>query len=438
MTQDERDRLVTLKKTKKRMLKQREAAEELEVSERHVRRLISGITGHGDKAVIHGLKGRPSNRAIGEETKSRAMEILSRPVYRDFGPTLASEELGKRYQIEVSRETVRKWMSEAKIWRPKQAKVEKIHMWRPRRSCCGELVQWDTSVHEWLEKRGERIYMIAMIDDATSRLFARFARQDSTEANMEVLELYLRRFGRPRAFYTDKASIFQTAVKTKRQQQKDEAESKPMPPTQMERALTELGIVWIAAHSPQAKGRVERSFDTAQDRLVKGMRVAGVSTAEGANQYLEDEYLPWWQENLTVQPADPDNVHRPLEKQHDLAAILSRVELHSVDSGYSFRFDSKRYRILPTDVRTGLRGSQVRVERRRDGSVAVRFQDAYLRFEECIVAHPNRSQAKAEPTKQRQTRQAPNAGGRSKWMRNFDLQEALSLRKAIKIANATS
>lgn len=434
MTQDERDRLVTLKKAKKKLLKQREAAEELEVSERHIRRLINGLVEVGDRSVIHGLKGKPSNRAIAEETKKKAVEILSRQVYQDFGPTLASEELAKRHQIEVSKETLRKWMAEAKLWRPKQRKADKAHFWRPRRSCQGELVQWDTSEHDWLEGRGERIYLVAMIDDATSRLFARFVEHDSTEANMEVLERYLRLFGRPKAFYTDKASIFQTAVKTKRQHQPAEADGKPMPPTQIGRALAELGIVWIAAHSPQAKGRVERCFDTAQDRLVKGLRLAKVKTIQAANQYLEQEYLPWWEKTLTVEPAAPENAHRPLGKEYDLAAILSQVEQHRVDSGHTFRFDSKRWRILPSDVRTGLRGSQVRVERRRNGIVAVRFQDQYLRFEECPPSIP----AQPRPARQNQARKAPRAGGGSKWMQDFHLQKAPKLGKAIKIANATS
>ena len=147
-------------------------------------------------------------------------------------------------------------------------------------------MQWDTSEHDWLEGRGEKLYLIAMIDDATSRLFARFVRHDSTEENMKLLWSYLEKFGRPLSFYTDKASLFQTAEKRKRDEPGVEKDPVEMPPTQIGRALRELGITWIAAHSPQAKGRVERNFGTAQDRLVKGMRVAGVKTIEQANEYL--------------------------------------------------------------------------------------------------------------------------------------------------------
>jgi transposase len=277
---------VTLKKARKKLITQREAAEELGVSIRQVRRLLQALKERGDKAVIHGLRGRPSNRKIADRIEQKADKILSPPVYEGFGPTLASEYLAKRHGIEASRETVRKWMMRAKLWRGRKGQLRQVLMWRPRRSRFGELVQWDTSEHDWLEGRGEKLYLIAMIDDASSRLFARFVRHDSTEENMKLLWSYLEKFGRPLAFYTDKASIFQTAQRRKRDEPAIEKDAVDMPPTQIGRALQELGIAWIAAHSPQAKGRVERNFGTAQDRLMKGMRVAGVKTLEQANDYL--------------------------------------------------------------------------------------------------------------------------------------------------------
>ena len=162
--------------------------------------------------------------------------------------------------------------------------------------------------------------------------------------------------------------MFQVAVKTKRQEQREGRDRPPMPPTQIERALRELHVVWIPAHSPQAKGRVERQFSTAQDRLVKGMRVAGVRTIEEANAYLETEYLPWWNQTLTVQPADAADAHRPLGKDHDLAAILSHVEQRQVTNDYTVRYDGKVYQIDRRDIRVGMRKARVRVEERLDGS----------------------------------------------------------------------
>src|ERR1035438_7625735 len=203
MTQADRDRLVTLKKAKKRIITQRQAAEELGLCVRQVKRLLRALKKHGDQAVIHGLRGKPSKRKIPESIEREAVAILSTEVYKGFQPTLATEYLREKHGIQASKETVRQWMIGAKLWHAKEEKVNEVHMWRPRRSRFGELVQWDTSEHDWLEGRGEKMYLIAMIDDATSRLFARFVRHDSSEENMRLVWSYLEKYGRPVAFYTE-------------------------------------------------------------------------------------------------------------------------------------------------------------------------------------------------------------------------------------------
>jgi hypothetical protein len=419
MTQADRDRLVALKKVKRKLITQREAAEELELSIRQVQRLLYGLKDRGDKAVIHGLLGKASNRRIEEKIERQAVKILSAPVYEGFGPTLAAEYLGKKHGIEASKETVRQWMIRSKLWRAKKEKVKQVHCWRPRRSRFGELVQWDTSEHNWLEGRGEKLYLIAMIDDATSRLFARFVRHDSTEENMRLVWSYLEKFGRPLTFYTDKASLFQTAEKRKRDEPGVDKDSVEMPPTQIGRALKELGVMWIAAHSPQAKGRVERNFGTAQDRLVKGMRVAGVKTIEQANQYLEQDYLVWWERELTVEAANPDDAHRELDKSHNLAASLSHVETRQVRPDYTLRWESQLYQIERQAAVSGLRGANVRVELRLDGSLAVRHGERYLALKECAVADKPKAGRPVKAAK------PPRAGGRgSDWTKNFDLKKA--------------
>ena len=420
MTQADRDRLVTLKKAKKKVITQREAAEELGVSIRHVKRLLYALKKRGDKAVIHGLRGKPSNRRIPEATEKEAVKTLSAGIYQDFGPKLASEYLRKKHGIEASKETVRQWMMRGKLWRAKAEKVKEVHAWRPRRSRFGELVQWDTSEHDWLEGRGEKLYLIAMIDDATSRLFAGFVRHDSTEENMKLLRSYLEKFGRPIAFYTDKASLFQTAEKRKRDEPGVEKDAVEMPPTQIGRGLRELGITWIAAHSPQAKGRVERNFKTAQDRLVKGLRVAAVKTIEQANQYLQEDYLAWWNQELTVEPANADDAHRPLDQSHNLAASLSHVETRQVRNDYTLPWDGELYQIEPRAVVSGLRRANVRVEQRLDGALAVRYGEKYLPVTRCEAAAKKApAPAQVKPTgKRRQPRRG------SDWNRNFDLKKA--------------
>ena len=417
MTQAERDRLVSLKKAHKKLITQKQAAEELGITERHVRRLLRALKRRGDKMVVHALRGMPSNRKINADTEQRAITILSDPLYRGFGPTLAAEYLDQKHGIQVSRETVRQWMTQAKLWRPRKQHIEKVHEWRPRRSRLGELVQWDTSDHDWLEGRGDAVLLINMIDDATSRWFAHFVKSDSTVENMNQLERYLKKHGRPLGYYTDKAALFQTAEKTKRDGSRKGKKQEELPPTQIGRALQELGIPWIAAHSPQAKGRVERGFRTAQDRLVKGMRVAGVKTLEEANRYLETEFLPWVNRTLAVAPANPDDAHRPLEKHHDLAAILSHVEKRRVNNDYTFPLEAKTYRIVRKDICAGLRGSSLRVEQRRDGSVAVRFGDRYLGVERCDL------RPKVEPAKPATPKPPRQPAKRSDWMQNFNLKK---------------
>ena len=416
MTQRERDRLVVLKKAEKKLIKQRQAAGEMELSERQVRRLLHGLKEKGDKVVIHGLTGRPSNRRISQADREKIIGILSQEKYRDFGPTLASEYLSKKHDVRIGREALRQILVNAGLWRARKQKVEKVHQWRPRRNCRGELVQWDTSDHDWLEGRGERLYLIHMIDDATSQLTARFVRHDSTEQNMRLLWSYVERHGRPVAWYTDKASMFQTAPKIARDAKdlpRDERE--PLPPTQIGRALRELGMVWIAAHSPQAKGRVERSFQTAQDRLVKGLRIAGAGSLEEANRHLDEEFLPWWNQHLVVEPANPTDAHRSLGSEQDLAASLSHVVTRQVDNDYTIRLDGKIYRIVSATMPAGLRGAAVRVEQRLDGSRMVHFRERYWSLAECqkpskaaILPKVQHRRARRVPRPSQETRSAMN------------------------------
>lgn len=416
MTQAERDRLVTLKKARKKLITQFEAAGELDVSVRQVQRLLAALKERGDKAVVHGLRGQSSNRKIDEAIEREAVKILSAPVYEGFGPTLAAEYLSSKHGIEASRETVRQWMMRGKLWRGRKQRVKQVHLWRPRRSRFGELVQWDTSEHDWLEGRGEKLYLIAMIDDATSRLWARFVRHDTTEENMRLLWGYLEKHGRPLAFYTDKASLFQTAQKHKRDEPGVEQDPVQMPPTQIGRALQELGIAWIPAHSAEAKGRVERNFGTAQDRLVKGMRVAGVRTLEQANDYLLNHYLVWWERAKTVEAASRDDAHRALDKSHHLAASLSHVETRQVRNDYTVRWGGKLYQIERQAVTPGLRKANVRVEARLDGTLAVRHRERYLPVQECPAASEPATMAAPKPVPKRR---GPRA--RSAWMDNFHL-----------------
>jgi len=385
MSVKERDRLKVLHAVQKRHITQVQAAKELGMSARWVRVLLQRVQARGDGAVMHRLRGRPSNRRLPEKTKRRVVELFRQQKqarqWHDYGPTLAAEELAEEHGITVSRETLRQWLMAAGLWRARRARVERVHTWRARRARWGELLQWDTSEHDWLEGRGEKLYLIAMIDDATSRVAARFVRHDSTEENLRVLRGYLTTQGRPLAVYTDKASLFQTAPKGVHHRQAPVTQ-----PTQIGRALRELNIEWIAAHSPQAKGRIERFFATAQDRLVKGLRKVGASTVEQANAYLGSTYLPLWEGRFTQQPRQAGDAHRRLEQGVDLDSVLSRVELRRVAQDYTVRWAGATYQIPRAQIGGGMRGSQVAVERRLDGSVWMRWKQRRVRLDPCPLA----------------------------------------------------
>ena len=318
LSQRERERLKVLHEVKQKHLTQAEAAERLKVTDRQVRRLLLALAERGDGAVVHGLRGRPSNRKLHASFEQRVLARV-RQRYADFGPTLAAEHLAKE-GWSVSRETLRKWMTGAQLWRPRSQRVKAIHVWRERRACFGEMVMQDSSPFRWLEERGPACALIAVIDDATSRLWARLVEHDSTEENLRTFGGWLRRYGRPLAHYTDKNSIFRHrsgAAALQEQLRGEEALS------QFGRALRELRIEWIAAHSPQAKGRIERLFGTLQDRLVKEMRLAGIDSIAAANHFLETRFLPEWEQRFTVQPRNPRNAHRRLDREHRLEEILS-------------------------------------------------------------------------------------------------------------------
>ena len=430
MSQEERDRLHWLKLARDKKMTQKQAAERMGVTARWVRKLLKKLKRKGDRAVVHGLRNRPSNRRLGAAVQQRVIELVQAE-YRDFGTTLAAEYLSENHAIEVSKETLRKWMTEAKLWNPKRAKVGEVHVWRPRRDCFGELVQWDTSEHDWLEGRGPKLYLVAMIDDASSRALARFVRHDTTAENMRLLWRWLERFGRPLEYYTDKAGLFQVNRPLHHNKHLEEAP----PLTQIGRALRELNIGWIAAHSPQAKGRIERFFGTAQDRLVKGLRKAGAGSLEAANQYLERMYLPMWNERFTVEPAQRSDGHRRLLGQHNLAAILSHVEERVIGNDFTFQFGPERYQIRKSSIVPRMRGSRLRVEVRLDGTLAARWEDKYVEIAHCPV------RPRAAPDRARRPK-GPAGSGKRKvnraWMEGFWERPSPPLWQAIKQSNRTS
>ena len=367
MSQLERDRLKVMAAVLAGNRTQGEAGRLLKRSARQVRRIQRRLEREGDGGVIHKLRGRQSNNRKDRQLRQQVIETYRRE-YPDFGPTLAAEKLTEQ-GLRICGETLRRWLLAEGLWRRKR-KRDKHRSRRRRRECFGELVQADGSHHDWLEGRGPWMVLLVMIDDATSKVRARFYPAETTEGYMGLLGRYLRRHGRMVAMYTDRDSVFWGQVKGKKPAR-----------TQFTRALGELDIEWIPAYSPQAKGRVERFNGTAQDRLVKELRLAGAKTIDEANHVLEKVFLPWFNRRCTVKPTSRNNAHRLLHPSMNLAAILSLQDKRKVANDYTIRLDNQLYQLLPP-AWPGLRGGKVTIEKRPKG-LRIRFKGRYLKYKAC-------------------------------------------------------
>ena len=309
MSQHERDVLKVMSLVLSGKRTQAEAARLLGRSERQVRRLQRRLEKDGDGGVVHRLRGRRSNNALDKAVRTRALS-LCRKHYVGFGPTLAAEKLSEEHDLPMSVETLRGLLLAEGLWVRKRHR-DKHRARRERRACFGEMVQADASEHDWLEGRGPMLTLVGMIDDATDRIVCRFVASETTEAYMDVLGRWIGKHGRPGSWYTDRHGIFRAEEKVAGYDEKRAV------PTQFSRALGELGIELILANSPQAKGRVERLWGTAQDRLVKELRLAKARTIEQANAVLEEKFMPWFNRRCTHKPASGNDAHRPLGKRQE-------------------------------------------------------------------------------------------------------------------------
>ena len=369
------DKLKVIHEVLQKRLKQRQAARQLGLGTRQVIRLCKRVRREGNRGLIHRLRGLPSNHQLQAGLLDQALNKV-KTLYRDFGPTFANEKLKKIHGIVLSDSRLRCGMIQAHLWTPHKHKV-KHRAWRERRACVGELEQLDGSDHPWFEDRGPRCVLLIFIDDATSRiLYGQFIPVEDTLNLLAAAKAYLLLHGRPLAFYVDKDSIY----KINRQATIEEQLRDEQPLTQFTRAMKELGIEVLAAHSPQAKGRVERGFDTHQDRLVKELRLAGISTMEAANPFLKDVYIPDHNARCAVEPANHTDAHRPLLPAHRLDEILSIRTERVVGNDFTLRYHNQFFQISPAQTVRVRPKDTVLVEIRLDGSTHLRFKDHYLRF----------------------------------------------------------
>lgn len=356
-------------------MSQKDTAELLGISERHVRRLLKKYQTQGPEGLVSGHRGKKSNNHLPDALKDQAISLV-RSKYWGFGPTLAREKLLANHQIKISVETLRKWMIEADLHKRRRRSKPKLHQSRMRRECLGELIQVDGSPHAWFENRGKKCSLLAFIDDATSRIMhMQFVDSESTKSYFDSFKNYLLLHGRARSFYTDRHAVFR--VNTKNDQGRGL--------TQLSRALKELDMELICANSPQAKGRVERLFKTLQDRLVKEMRLKKISSIEKANEYLPD-YIQSHNAQFSVPPKDPKNAHRLLDPKQSLDEVFCYKTTRKLTKNLELSFRGQILQVLEEDNRSyQLRKATVQLMESLEGELTIYYQNRKLKYKTLLM-----------------------------------------------------
>lgn len=388
MSQKELKRLHVIRKAIDKRIKQREAAELLGLSQRQIRRLVKRVREESDKGIIHRLRGVKSHRAVCEKIKSKALG-LCRGIYAGFNPTFASEKLFERNKIEISRETLRQWFIAEGI--PYEERKARPHRrWRERKAHCGEMVQMDGSHHDWFEGRAPECVLMGYIDDASSRVYARFYEYEGTLPAMDSFRRYALKYGLPQDVYLDRHSTYKS---TKKPSIEDELLNREAL-SQFGRALEELGVSLIHAQSAPAKGRVERLFKTFQDRLIKEMRLRRLKSIAEGNEFL-NQYLPVFNKRFNVFALKDEDLHRPLPAGLDLNRIFSKKTPHALRNDFTVAHEGKLYQV-GDNVRT----KEVIVEERINGSLLITYKGRALRYHEIA----QRPQKPVQPQKQHKPR----------------------------------
>jgi transposase len=371
MSKQEITRLEAMQRIKDKRLTQKEAARMLKLSVRQIKRLFKAYKAQGAKGLISARRGKPSNHRMDAQVEQRTLDLLKEK-YAGFGPTLAHEKLTEVHGIGISRESVRQLMITEGLWKPKRAKKPPVHQMRERRACFGELVQIDGSDHAWFEERGPKCTLLVYIDDATGQLMELWFVPDETFfAYCEASRHYFERYGKPLAFYSDKHGIFRV--------------NQPRPMglssglTQFGRAMQALNIQIICANSPQAKGRIERANQTLQDRLVKELRLRGISNMEDGNAYLP-EFLADFNRRFAVQPRSSHNAHRPLLKTENLDLILTYQKTGTLSKNLTVQSHKIIYQIQSDRPNYTLRNAKVTICENTKGDVTILYNNKPLSY----------------------------------------------------------
>jgi len=428
MSLKERDRVAIFRQVEAKQMGLMEASRRLRISYRQAKRLWQRYRGLGDAGLVHGLRGRPSNNVPSCDGRREQALRLYREHYQGFGPTLAAELMGTRDGLAVNHETLRGWLMSAGLWKARR-QPRRRHRRRERRACLGELVQLDGSDHAWFGAGHANCTLMVMVDDATSRTHARLFDAETTEAAMTVFRQWTLRYGLPGLLYPDRHSIYRRNDK-----QADEIAHRTgkRPPTRFGEAMADLGVELICAHSPQAKGRVERANGTFQDRLVKMLILEGITTIEAANDYLDQIFLPDYNARFAVKPAREQDAHRPAPPAEVLDAVLCPVrERRVVDKTGCVTWRGRHFQLTGTDA-TPNRRRQVIVRQRLDGRVELTSLDGKrLLSSRELPGRPTSVQATPKPTaEQRPPEPAPKPAANHPWRKPFVMSGSATARSA--------
>jgi len=350
-----------------------EAARLLRLTVRQIRRLKKRVRVGGIKGLIHGNRGKPGNRSIPDEERKKIAALLHQH-YSDFGPTLAAEKLAERHGIKRDKGTIRTIQISEGLWQPKRKKKEEHREWRQRKANKGEMIQYDGSYEHWFEGRGGECCLLAGIDDADSEVWARFDEHEGVEPTFNYWREYIERFGKPNSIYVDKFSTYSMNHKL--------AKENPDTLTQFERAMNELDVETIHAHSPEAKGRVENLFGTLQDRLIKELRLNDISTVKEGNEFLEKIFLPKFNAKFMVEARTKVNLHKKLnwQEKNELNSIFSRQYERMVRNDFTVSHKNNRYQLEKIQPATICKQDIVTVEERMDKSIHLRLRGKYLNY----------------------------------------------------------
>jgi transposase-like protein len=377
MSQTESNRLYVIRQTIDKAITQEQAAEILGLTDRQVRRIARNIRSDGDAGICHKSRGKGAHNRIAQKTKDRAV-TLCRDTYKEFGPTHASEKLFSVHKIKVSDETLRGWFQKEHV--PYKSRKKRPHrQWRERKPHRGEMVQMDGSRHDWFEGRGPWCVLMGYVDDATGTVYARLYEYEGTLPAMDGFKRYIRLYGLPQSVYLDRHSTYKVTAKQTIEEELNDVQ----PMSHFEKSLAHLEVKVIHAYSPQAKGRIERLFGTFQDRVVKEMRLAGVTNIAEGNTFL-DSYLPEYNAKYAKEAAQKADFHRPIVNKRALDTILSIKTDRSLRNDFTIAHNKKLYQI-----KSNIRTKKVTVEERTDGSMRIIHNSQKLVYQE-ILSRPIR------------------------------------------------